>query len=91
MKSKIFACGVGLLLAAAASQALADDVEGQIESLDAANQTVKVQGFEFAVNQDTDFDDDVEKFEDLKVGQEVEVDFEYREGKHVALEIEGDD
>jgi cold shock CspA family protein len=30
----------------------------------------------------------LKEFEDLKVGQKVEVDFEYREGKHFANEVE---
>lgn len=75
----------------ASGSVFANDLEGEIEAIDAAEKTIKVQGFEFAVTDKTDFDDDAEEFADLKVGQEVEVDFEYRDGKHIAVEIEADD
>lgn len=33
----------------------------------------------------------LESFADLQVGQKVEVDFDYRDGRHVAKEIERED
>lgn len=87
----------GLLIAAASSllllagQALANDLEGRIESIDAEQQTFVVQGITFHVSADTDYDDGLKGFDDLKEGQRVEVDFEYRDGHHHAIEIELDD
>jgi cold shock CspA family protein len=43
------------------------------------------------VTQSTDYDDGLKGFEDLREGQKVEVDFEYRDGKHFAIEIELED
>jgi cold shock CspA family protein len=43
------------------------------------------------VNQSTDYDDGLKGFADLREGQKVEVDFEYRDGKHFATEIELED
>lgn len=75
-------------VALASPLAFANDVEGEIESLDQEEKTVKVQGITFHVNDDTRYDDGVKSFDDLEEGQTVEVDFEYREGRHYATEIE---
>lgn len=85
------------LLAAVASlvlvsgHALANDIEGQIESIDAEGQSFVVQGITFHATPTTDYDDGLKRFEDLQVGQKVEVDFVYRDGRHYATEIELDD
>jgi hypothetical protein len=39
----------------------------------------------------TDFDDDYRRFEDIKVGDRVEVDYIVRDGRNVAVELERDD
>lgn len=80
-----FACAI------TGNVALADDIEGRIESIDTERQTILVQGITFHVTGKTDFDDGLRNFADLAVGQKVEVDFKYREGKHFATEIELDD
>lgn len=71
--------------------AWANDLEGHIESVNAGEQSFVVQGITFHVTERTDYDDGLRTFEDLAVGQRVEVDFEYREGRHYALEIELED
>lgn len=68
--------------------AVANDVEGEIESLDREEKTFEVQGITFHASEDTRFDDDLKSFDDLEEGQTVEVDFEYRDGRHYATEIE---
>lgn len=82
----------GLLLAAPftllSSAALANDVEGKIESINKDDQSFVVQGITFFVNESTDYDDGLKSFDDLQVGQLVEVDFDYRDGKHHATEVE---
>lgn len=50
-----------------------------------------MQGIEFRTTPDTDYDDGLDGFQDLAVGQEVEVDFEYRDGRHFVDEIERED
>ena len=74
-----------------AGSALADDIEGRIESVNPANQTFVVQGITFHATASTDYDDGLRRFDDLKVGQKVEVDFQYRDGRHYATEIELED
>ena len=45
----------------------------------------------FYATPSTVYDDGLRRFADLAVGQKVEVDFEYRNGKHCATEIELED
>lgn len=69
----------------------ANDVEGVIERIDTAARTVTVQGITFETTAQTDYDDGLHRFEDLREGQRVEVDFDYRDGRHIAEEIELED
>jgi hypothetical protein len=71
--------------------ALADDLEGRIESVNQNEKSFIVQGISFFVTQSTNYDDSLKGFSDLREGQKVEVDFEYRDGKHFATEIELED
>ncbi len=80
--------GLAVGLAFASSTWASNDVTGEIEAIDAEAQTITVQGIEFQTDERTDYDDGLKRFEDLAVGQRVEVDFEYRDGRHIATEIE---
>jgi hypothetical protein len=82
---------VAAAFAALAGAAHANDIEGVIEHIDAANRSVTVQGITFYTTDATDYDDGLDRFEDLRVGQRVEIDFEYRDGRHIATEIELED
>lgn len=73
------------------SVAFADDIEGRVESIDESARSFVVQGIRFFVTPSTDYDDGLSEFEDIRAGQKVEVDFEYRDGKHHATEIELED
>ncbi|MDN3513571.1 MAG: DUF5666 domain-containing protein [Candidatus Brocadia sp.] len=88
MKNYFRALLVILFLVLCSIPALADDLEGRIESINKSEQSFVVQGIRFFVTQSTDYDDGLKGFADLKEGQKVEVDFEYRDGKHFAIEIE---
>ncbi len=88
-KPLIWLSAAALGLGVATAQA--DDIEGVIESIDAQNQTLTVQGITFHTNENTDYDDGLNSFADLSQGQKVEIDFEYRDGRHLATEIELDD
>ncbi|PKM21015.1 MAG: hypothetical protein CVV11_06015 [Gammaproteobacteria bacterium HGW-Gammaproteobacteria-15] len=81
-----------LLLATAVTaisiSAQADDIEGKIDAINAETQSFVVQGITFFTSTTTDYDDGLKTFADLKVGQKVEVDFEYRDNRHIATEIE---
>lgn len=50
-----------------------------------------VQGIEFFVTPSTDYDDGLKGFGSLAVGQKVEVDFDYRDGRHYVIEVELED
>jgi hypothetical protein len=56
-----------------------------------SNQSFVVQGITFYTTESTDYDDGLKSFTDLRPGRKVEVDFEYRDGKHYAIEIELED
>ncbi|NLC70210.1 MAG: hypothetical protein GX751_02495 [Desulfuromonadaceae bacterium] len=68
-----------------------NEVEGRIESISYQERSIVVQGMRFYATESTDYDDGLRRFEDLKVGQKVEIDFVYRGGKHFIKEIELDD
>lgn len=89
IRSGLLAVAASLTLASGA--ALAGDIEGTIESIDADAQSFVVQGITFHASSSTDYDDGLKGFDDLKVDQRVEVDFDYRDGRHYATEIELDD
>lgn len=68
-----------------------DDIEGVIEWIDPTAGTLSVMGITFQTTPGTEYDDGLHRFEDLQPGQHVEVEFDYRDGIHVAKEIELDD
>ena len=78
----------GLLLVACSSATLAEDLEGKIDKVDHNELVFVVQGIGFFATTSTDYDGGLKGFDDLKEGQKVEVDFEYSEGKHFAMEVE---
>lgn len=80
------------LLAASAGPALADqDLEGAINALDTQARSFVVQGQTFFTTPSTDYDDSLTRFEDLRIGQRVEVDYRVVDGRKLAEEIELDD
>lgn len=81
----------GFSLVLVSSTALAEDLEGRIESINKGSQSFVVQGIEFFVTPSTDYDDGLRGFDGLRESQKVEVDFQYREGKHYVTEIELED
>lgn len=91
MKTLLIQTVMAAVLASSAASAWADDIEGTIEEVDAASRTLVVQGITFHTTASTDYDDGLKRFEDLRVGQRVEVDFEYRDGRYIAEEIELED
>lgn len=91
MKIRLLGLFAGLSLVALSSPVPADDLEGAIESIDRAERSFTVQGIMFFATPSTDYDDGLGGFDELQEGQKVEVDFQYRDGKHYATEIESDD
>lgn len=91
MKNRFGIVLAGFSLVLFSNVALAEDLEGRIESIDRSSRSFVVQGIEFFVTPSTDYDDGLRGFDDLREGQKVEVDFQYRDGKHYVTEVELDD
>lgn len=77
---------VGLMLCS--TVVLADNIEGKISAINSKAQTLVVQGKTFYVTKNTNFDDNLGSFQGLKVGQRVDVDYDRKNGKRYASEIE---
>lgn len=91
MKSVLHALLAGVPLALGASPSFADDLEGAIDAIDRSQSSFTVQGIQFFITGTTDFDEGLKGFDSLQQGQRVEVDFEYRDNRHFATEVELDD
>jgi hypothetical protein len=68
-----------------------DDLEGRISSVNRSSQSFVLNGITVYTTNSTEYDDGLRSFSDLAPGQEVEVDFQYQNGKYFATEIELDD
>lgn len=88
MKSRYKMLIAGSALAFATNSAVANEVEGRIEAIDHVDHSLIVLGIRFFATPHTDYDDGLRSFADLRVGQKVEVEFNYRGGWHYATEIE---
>lgn len=91
MKTQLTTLLAAFTLVLFSTSSLANDVEGYIETIDLDNESFVVQGIQFFVTPSTVYDDGPQSFSDLGAGQKVEVDFEYRDGKHYAIEVELED
>ena len=91
MKNRFGVVLAGFSLVLFSNVALAEDLEGRIESINRSSRSFVVQGIEFFVTPSTDYDDGLRGFDDLREGQKVEIDFQYRDGKHYVTEVELDD
>lgn len=88
--SRLFLTGALLCAVATVNAGNDNDLEGDIESLDSSAQTLTIDGQLIHTNADTDYDDDLTGFADLKVGERVEVDFKRDGDRLIAIEIEND-
>lgn len=91
MKASATAWFAALVLGLSAVSAHADDVEGEIESVDAEAKSIMVDGKTYSTNEQTEYEDELKSFDDLKQGLRVEVDYEETNGEMIATEIEIDD
>lgn len=87
------AAGMAVALSLSANAWANDDhdTEGRIESINQQERSFVVNGMTLYADPSTDYDDNLNNFADLQVGQRVEVDYVVRSGKHHAKEIELDD
>lgn len=77
-----FALGAGI------GTAWADDIVGPVESIDTEARSFNLQGVTVYTDGRTEYEDGLSRFEDLQAGQEVEVEINIRDGRHLAEEIE---
>jgi len=75
-------------LALGLGSAHAADVKGRIQSIDAAAKAFTVGGETIYVTDKTDYENDYQRFEDLREGHYVEVDVDKRDGRLYADDIE---
>jgi hypothetical protein len=66
------------------------ELKGNIESVNEEQKTFVVQSITFQATNQTEYDDGLSGFADLVEGLRVEVEFEYRQGRHYATEVERD-
>lgn len=79
---------ITVLLFSPATAVLADDVEGEVEKIDAKTRSFVVNGEAFYVDDKTDYDDEYKRFEDVKEGDYVEIDYRDDNGRKLITEIE---
>ncbi|WP_099238201.1 DUF5666 domain-containing protein [Synechococcus sp. BDU 130192] len=74
--------------------AIADDdneIEGYITSINRQDQSLTVNGIRIFASPETDYDDGLNRFSDLRVNQKVEVEYLTFRGNYIAIEIELED
>jgi hypothetical protein len=83
---------ISIFILIGASPAWADgEIKGRIEAVNQSNKTIVVDGITFYVTKETDYDGGLQIFDDFLKEQKVEIDFQYQDGKHFAVEIELED
>ena len=86
--------GPALILAISAlvsSVAQAHDIEGVVDRIDSKARSFVIKGQTIYVDANTKYDDGMTRFEDIKVGDRLEVDVHEKSGRKVAHEIDRDD
>lgn len=86
-----FLAGTLAALTAHADRDRDREIEGVVQSINAAERSFVVEGVTIHVDDRTDYDDEYRRFEDIEEGHRVEVDYMVRDGRNVAVEIEIDD
>lgn len=84
---KIIRAITGLALACWMGAAFANEIVGMVQDINPDDGTVTVEGIEFLVTEDTDFDMTLGSYADLERGQQVEISFEVSNGLHVINQI----
>ncbi len=78
---------ITLGLAVGLGTAQAAEIVGTVQHINAEERTVTVEGIEFLIGEDTDFDMALQGYADLEEGQAVEIDFDVVNGRHVINRI----
>lgn len=82
---------VASLFASSMALAHSDDVEGSVKRVDAKARSFVIKGQTIYVDAGTKYDDGLNRFEDIKIGDRLEVDVHEKDGRNVAHEIGRED
>ena len=85
MRTLLFAVSA---LVCSAALAHSDDVEGVVDRIDNKAKSFVIKGQTIYVDADTKYDDGLTRFEDIKIGDRLEVDVHEKNGRKVAHEID---
>lgn len=88
-RKALFAIPVSALFAGAAFAG--NEVEGAVESVDQEEQSFVVEGIQMKSDDATEYENGYDSFEDLEEGEDVDVEFEYRDGEHFATGVDKKD
>lgn len=87
MNRTTLAITLGLAVGVSLGAAQAAEIVGPVQDIDAEEGTVTVEGIEFLIGEDTDFDMALQSYADLEEGQTVEIDFDVIDGRHIINQI----
>ena len=87
-KSRIHAFLIASAMALSVGVVHAEDMKGRIQSIDKSARSFTIASEVIYVTDKTDYENDYERFEDLREGHYVEVDIERRDGRLYADDIE---
>lgn len=68
-----------------------DDIDGTVDKVDSKAKSFVIKGRTIYVDSDTKYDDGLTRFEDIKIGDRLEVDVHEKNGRKIAHEIDRED
>jgi hypothetical protein len=81
---------VNMLLSSVAL-AHSNDIEGVVDKIDKKARSFAIKGETIYVDDETKYDDGMTRFEDIKIGDRLEVDVHKKNSRKVAHEIDRED
>lgn len=87
MKPKPLVAMLGFAIAGSVGVVQAAELAGEVQDIDPDDGTVTVEGIEFFITEETDFDMALQSYRDLEVGQLVEISFDVVDDLHVISQI----
>ena len=79
------------MLVSSVALAHSNDIEGVVDKIDNKARSFVIKGQTIYVDADTKYDDGMNRFEDIKVGDRLEIDIHKKNGRNVAHEIDRED
>ena len=79
------------MLVSSVALAHSNDIEGVVDKIDNKARSFVIKGQTIYVDADTKYDDGMNRFEDIKVGDRLEINIHKKNGRKVAHEIDRED